>query len=61
MQKITELVFIVIFLTVITFIYSEIYSSIYRKGFNAGIEWERNIILEYTTDQVQCDSECESV
>lgn len=28
---------------------------VFEKGFNAGVEWERNIILEYS---ITCDDNC---
>jgi hypothetical protein len=35
------------------------FGSGYRKGYDAGIEWERNIILEYVAPKVVCDNDCD--
>lgn len=48
----TILIFAAMFF--VTFFFS--LKFVYEKGFNAGIEWERNIILEYG---VQCDEVCQ--
>lgn len=34
------------------------FNSGYKKGFDAGVEWERNIILEYAAPAVHCEGEC---
>lgn len=33
----------------------------YKRGFEAGIEWERNIILEYANPPLDCEDTCETV
>lgn len=32
---------------------------IWDKAFKAGVEWERNIILEYAYPNLECEDSCE--